>query len=122
PLFTFAAYLGAAMAPGVEGLLLAGVALVAIFVPGLLLIVGVLPFWSALQSRPGVQALVRGASAAVVGVLAAALYDPVATSALVDAPTVALAVLCTVLLMVVRVPAWAVVLVGAGGGMLVAAL
>ncbi|MFM2353097.1 MAG: hypothetical protein RLZZ608_503 [Actinomycetota bacterium] len=121
PLFTFAAYLGAVMAPGVEGLLLAGVALVAIFVPGLLLIVGVLPFWSALQSRPGVQALVRGASAAVVGVLAAALYDPVATSALVDAPTVALAVLCTVLLMVVRVPAWAVVLVGAGGGMLVAA-
>jgi chromate transporter len=121
PLFTFAAYLGAVMAPGVEGLLLAGIALIAIFVPGLLLIIGVLPFWAALQSRPAVRALVRGASAAVVGVLAATLYDPVATSALVDASTVALAVLCTVLLMVVRVPAWAVVLVGAGGGMLVAA-
>lgn len=121
PLFTFAGYLGAAMAPGIEGLVLAGIALVAIFIPGLLLIIGVLPFWAALQSRPAVRALVRGASAAVVGVLAATLYDPVATSALVDASTVALAVLCTVLLMVVRVPAWAVVLVGAGGGMLLAA-
>ncbi|UTT61442.1 chromate efflux transporter [Microcella humidisoli] len=121
PLFTVAAFLGASIAPGAEGVLLAVVALVAIFLPGLLLIAGVLPFWGALQGRPAVQALVRGANAAVVGVLAAALYDPVMTSALVDAPTIALAVLCTVLLVVVRVPAWAVVIVGAGGGMLLSA-
>ncbi len=113
PLFTVAAFLGASIAPGAEGVLLAVIALVAIFLPGLLLIVGVLPFWSALQGRPAVPALVRGANAAVVGVLAAALYDPVAT--------VALAVLCTALLIVVRVPAWAVVIVGAGGGMLLSA-
>lgn len=132
PLFTFAAYLGAAIAPGAEGLALAGIALIAIFLPGLLLMAGVLPFWGALRGRPAVGALVRGANAAVVGVLAAALIDPVASSALlepaltatagVDVPAVALAVICAALLIVVRVPAWVVVIVGAGGGMLLAAL
>ncbi len=132
PLFTFAAFLGASIAPGVEGLLLAAVALVAIFVPGLLLMVGVLPFWGALQGRPAIGASVRGANAAVVGVLAAALIDPVASSALLDPAltatagldviAVALAALCAVLLIVVRVPAWVVVLVGAGGGVLIGAL
>ncbi len=131
PLFTIAAFLGASIAPGAEGLLLAGVALAAIFLPGLLLMVGVLPFWGALQGRPMVAALVRGANAAVVGVLAAALITPVATSALldprltatagVDVLAVALAAICAVLLIVVRAPAWAVVLVGAGGGLLLAA-
>ena len=131
PLFTIAAFLGASIAPGAEGLLLAGVALVAIFLPGLLLMVGVLPFWGALQGRPMVAALVRGANAAVVGVLAAALITPVATSALldprltatagVDVLALALAAICAVLLIVVRAPAWAVVLVGAGGGLLLAA-
>ncbi len=118
PLFTVAAYLGASIAPGVEGLLYAGIALAAIFTPGLLLITGALPFWAALQGRPAVQALVRGANAAVVGVLAATLYDPVMTSALVDVPTVALAVVCTTLLIVARFPAWAIVLIGAGGGVM----
>lgn len=132
PLFTFAAYLGAVIVPGVEGLALAGIALVAIFLPGLLLLVGVLPFWEVLRGRPAVAALVRGANAAVVGVLAAALINPVASSALldpalsmtagVDVPAVALAVICAVLLIVVRVPAWVVVIVGASGGMLLAAL
>ncbi|MGV3732429.1 MAG: chromate efflux transporter [Microcella sp.] len=131
PLFTIAAFLGASIAPGAEGLLLAGVALAAIFLPGLLLMVGVLPFWGALQGRPMVAALVRGANAAVVGVLAAALVTPVATSALldprltatagVDVLALALAAICAVLLIVVRAPAWAVVLVGAGGGLLLAA-
>ena len=131
PLFTIAAFLGASIAPGAEGLLLAGVALAAIFLPGLLLMVGVLPFWGALQGRPMVAALVRGANAAVVGVLAAALITPVATSALldprltatagVDVLALALAAICAVLLIVVRAPAWAVVLVGVGGGLLLAA-
>lgn len=120
PLFTLAAFLGASIAPGLEGVLLAAIALVAIFVPGLLLMVGVLPFWASLQSRPAVPALVRGANAAVVGVLAAALIDPVITSAIVDVATAALAVLCTVLLLVVRLPVWCVVIIGASGGMLLA--
>ena len=80
PLFTFAAYLGAAMAgpPGgwVGGLTL----LVAIFLPGLLLVAGALPFWEALRQRDGVQRTMAGANAAVVGILAAALYDPLWTS------------------------------------------
>jgi chromate transporter len=122
PLFTFAAYLGAVIAPGAEGLLLAGIAIVAIFAPGLLLIAGVLPFWSALQGRAAVQALVRGANAAVVGVLAAALYDPVFVTAVVDVPTFALALACFVLLVGLRWPAWAVVLVGAAGGVVIALL
>jgi len=131
PLFTVAAFLGASIAPGTDGLALAAIALLAIFLPGLLLMVGVLPFWGALQGRSTVGALVRGANAAVVGVLVAALIDPVATSALldpaltstagVDVLAVGLAALCAVLLIVVRVPAWAVVLIGAGGGLLLAA-
>lgn len=132
PLFTVAAFLGASIAPGAEGLAFAALALIAIFLPGLLLMVGVLPFWGALQGRPMVAALVRGANAAVVGVLAAALIDPVASSVLLD-PTrtatagvdllaVALAAVCAALLIVVRVPAWAVVIVGAAGGMLAGAV
>lgn len=120
PLFTFAAYLGALSEVGPGGVAGAAVALVAIFLPGFLVLVGVLPFWDALRRRPGVQALLRGANAAVVGILAAALYDPVFTSAVVDGPTFLLAVGCFVLLVAVRVPPWAVVLVGAAGGVLIA--
>lgn len=118
PLFTFAAYLGALAEPGPGGVAGAAVALVAIFLPGFLVLVGVLPFWDALRRRPGAQALLRGANAAVVGLLAAALYDPVFTSAVVDAPSLVLAAVCFVLLVAVRVPPWAVVLVGAAGGIL----
>jgi len=77
PLFTFAAYLGALAAPGPAGVVTAAVALVAVFLPGLLLLVGVLPFWSAFRTRATAQALMSGANAAVVGILVAALYDPV---------------------------------------------
>lgn len=120
PLFTFAAYLGVLVEPG--GLAGAGLALAAIFLPGFLVLVGVLPFWDALRRRPAAQALLRGANAAVVGILAAALYDPVFTSAVVDGPTFVLAALCFVLLVAVRVPPWAVVLVGAAGGAATAVL
>ena len=80
PLFSFAAYLGAAMRPTPRGVAGAGIALVAIYLPGLLLLVGALPFWDALRRRPAAQASLRGANAAVVGLLGAALYDPVWTS------------------------------------------
>jgi chromate transporter len=122
PLFTFAAYLGALAAPGAAGLAYAALALVAIFVPGMLLLIGTLPFWNALRTRPAARAAMRGANAAVVGILAAALYDPVFVTAIVDSATFALALVCFVLLVAWRTPPWVVVLVGAAGGVGLAAL
>jgi chromate transporter len=81
PLFTFAAYLGAVMGPPPNGPAGAGTALVAVFLPGLLLVYGMLPFWDALRLRRTAQAAMRGANAAVVGILGAALYSPIWTSA-----------------------------------------
>lgn len=81
PLFTFAAYLGAAAAaPAPGGVAGAVVATLAIFLPGALLVVGTLPFWHALRARPGARAALAGVNAAVVGILAAALVDPVGRS------------------------------------------
>ncbi|WPC65684.1 chromate efflux transporter [Rhodoferax ferrireducens] len=82
PLFTFAAYLGAVMTPPLGGWLGGLGLLIAIFVPAFLLIVGALPFWEALRQRNAVQRAMAGVNAAVVGVLGAALYDPVWTSAI----------------------------------------
>jgi chromate transporter len=118
PLFTFAGYLGAVVSVGPGGVAGAAIALVAIFLPGFLLLVGVLPFWDALRMRPGAQGFIRGANAAVVGILAAALYAPVFTSAVVDAPTFVLAAVCFILLTALRTPPWAVVLLAAGAGAL----
>ena len=81
PLFTFAAYLGAVLRSGPGGVLGAISPLLAIFLPGFLLLLGVLPFWHALRARPAAQAAMQGANAAVVGLLGAALYDPVWTGA-----------------------------------------
>jgi chromate transporter len=86
PLFTFAAYLGAVARVGPGGVFGAAIALVGIFVPGILCLLGTLLFWHELRARPGAQAAMRGANAAVVGLLAAAFYDPVWTSA-VHSPT-----------------------------------
>lgn len=116
PLFSFAAYLGAVMQPVPNGLPGAAIALVAIFVPGLLLVVGTLPFWDALRTRPLAQAAMRGANAAVVGVLAAALYDPVWTSAVLGPRDFTVALAGFLLLAVWRLPPWVVVvLLGAAG-------
>jgi chromate transporter len=82
PLFTFAAYLGAVMASPMGGWLGGLTLLVAIFVPAFLLVIGALAFWEPLRQRDGVQRAMAGVNAAVVGVLAAALYDPVWTSAI----------------------------------------
>jgi chromate transporter len=82
PLFTFAAYLGAVM-PGPFGGWAGGLALLlAIFIPAFLLVVGALPYWETLRQRDSVQRAMAGVNAAVVGILAAALYDPVWTSAI----------------------------------------
>ncbi|MCS5727865.1 chromate transporter [Herbiconiux sp. CPCC 203407] len=120
PLFTFAAYLGALSTVGPGGAAGATIALAGIFAPGLLLLVGVMPFWNALRSRRWARALLRGTNAAVVGILAAALYDPVFVTAITGPAPAALALLCLALLLVWRVPAWAVVAVGALGGIALA--
>lgn len=122
PLFTFAAYLGALAAPGPAGLLTAAIALVAIFLPGMLILVGVLPFWNSFRRRPSAQSLMRGANAAVVGILAAALYDPVFVTAITSPASFALALVCFVLLIAWRTPPWAVVIVGAIGGIAIGLL
>lgn len=119
PLFTFAAYLGALLEPGPNGLIGAAIALVAIFLPGFLLLVGVIPFWDAFRGRVTAQALMRGANAAVVGILGAALYDPVWTNAIAGPREFALVAICFVLLMVWKCPPWIVVLIGAVGGVLI---
>jgi chromate transporter len=113
PLFTFGAYLGAAMDPAPNGVLGAGLALIAIFLPSMLLTIGALPWWGVLRSRPAARAALRGVNAAVVGILLAALYDPVWTTAIrPDHPAdFALALGAFGLLVIWRCPPWIVVLV-----------
>jgi chromate transporter len=104
PLFTFAAYLGAVMGPSPNGVAGAMIALVALFLPGTLLVAGVLPFWDAFRRRPSARAAMRGTNAAVVGVLGAAFYNPVWTTAVIVPMDFAIAAAGFVLLMVWRMP------------------
>ncbi len=115
PLFTFAAYLGAA-APAPGGGPGAALALIAIFLPGILVLLGALPFWHALRVRPGAQAAMAGVNAAVVGLLASALYDPVWTSAVLGPADFAIAAAGFAALVVWRAPPLAVVLLTAAAG------
>jgi chromate transporter len=116
PLFTFAAYLGAVMRDTPNGIAGAALALVAIFLPTFLLVVGALPFLSALRTRPAFQAALRGINAGVVGLLLAALYHPVWTSAITAPADLALALVTFALLALWNVPAWLVVVIAALGG------
>ncbi|MBX3193702.1 MAG: chromate efflux transporter [Microbacteriaceae bacterium] len=120
PLFTFAAFLGTISTTGPGGVLGAAIALLAIFMPGFLLLVGVLPFWNTLRTKTWVQAVMRGANAAVVGILAAALYAPVFTTAVTGPGPFSLALVCFVLLVAWKLPPWVVVIVGASGGIALA--
>jgi chromate transporter len=121
PIFAFAAYLGAAMRPIPNGIAGSAIALIAIFLPGLLLVHGMLPFWDELRGRQSMRAAMRGANAAVVGILALALYDPIWTSAVLTPRDFALAVGGFLLLTVWKAPSWLVVLALAGAGTLSAA-
>jgi len=112
PLFSFAAYLGAMM----TGWVGAALCLVAIFLPGLLLVVGVLPFWASLGRGALMRASLRGVNAAVVGVLLGALYDPVWTKGIGGPADFALALVAFALLVIWKAPPWLVVLVSAAGG------
>ena len=83
--------------------------------PGFLLVVGVLPFWDALRRRPAAQSAMRGTNAAVVGLLAAALYDPVWTSSVLEPRDFAVALTAFVVLTVWKAPSWVAVLLAAVG-------
>jgi chromate transporter len=120
PLFTLSAYLGAVagIPPGVPlgGIAGAAIALVAIFVPGILCLMGTLPFWHALRGKPGAQAMMRGTNAAVVGLLGAALYNPVWTSSVQRPADFAIAATGFVLLLVWSAPPLLVVALSALAG------
>ncbi len=122
PLFTFSAYLGASMEAAPTGVAGAAMCLLAIFVPAGLLVAGTLPWWESLRRRPTARATLHGVNAAVVGILVAALYDPVWTSAIAGPTDVALALCAFVLLSVWKAPPWLVVVLGAWLGVLVTAL
>jgi len=113
PLFTFAAYLGAVMGPRPNGWLGGLTCLVAIFLPSFLLLVGALPFWDSLRRRPAVQSALRGVNAAVVGLLLAALYKPVWTSAISAPADFAVGIVAFLLLALWAMPPWLVVVLGA---------
>jgi chromate transporter len=117
PLLTFSAYLGAIEDPSPSGVPGASLALVAIFLPSFLLLGGVLPVWSSTRRYPAVQAALAGVSASVVGLLAAALWDPVVTTSIDGAGDALFAGTLLVLLRVL--PVWAVVPLAAIGAALV---
>jgi chromate transporter len=119
PLFTFAAYLGVVMAESPNGLIGAAIALVAIFVPAALLVLGTLPFWDRLRAAPLARRFFAGVNAAVVGLLAAALYDPVFTEGVTSPTTMAIAAASFVALAGWNMPAWAVVIAAGIMGFLV---
>jgi chromate transporter len=120
PLFTFAAYLGAVMGPEPNGVPGATLCLLAVFLPSFLLVVGALPFWDSLRRLPAAQSALRGVNAAVVGLLLAALYNPVWTAGITNSGDFALASVAFLLLFLWQVPPWLVVLVCAIGGSLLA--
>lgn len=122
PLFTFSAYLGAIEGPAPNGWLGAIIALLGIYLPSFLLLIGTLPFWNALRVQSSFQAALRGVNAAVVGLLLAALYSPVWTSS-IKAPTDFLIALAAFGLLVIwKCPPWLVVLLAALAGLVLGLL
>ncbi|MCM3040637.1 chromate transporter [Paenibacillus motobuensis] len=118
PLFTFSAYLGTV----VNGWAGAIVALLAMFLPSFLLVIGTLPYWNTIRRRPNFQAIFKGINAAVVGILLAALYDPVWTKAIHTPYDFCLALAAFGMLMLWKLPPWMVVLFSAAGGAVISLL
>lgn len=116
PLFTFAAYLGSVMGPVPNGWTGAVICLLAVFAPSFLLVIGVLPFWDQLRQVGAVRRALAGVNAAVVGLLLAALYNPVWTSAIFNAADFGLALAAFTLLVMWKVPPWLVVILCAAAG------
>jgi chromate transporter len=120
PLFTFAAYLGAVANASPHGVPGAALGLFGIFLPGILILIGTLPFWDALRTFAGAQAMMRGVNASVVGLLGAALYNPVWTSSVNTPRDFGIALGGFVLLTAWRAPPLLVVVISAIGGILLA--
>jgi chromate transporter len=120
PLFSFAAYLGTVVNISPNGVPGAVLGLIGIFLPGILILLGTLPFWDSFRKKSGAQAAMRGVNAAVVGLLGAALYNPVWTSAVNTPGDFGLALVGFVLLTVWRTPPLVVVVIGALGGIALA--
>ena len=119
PLFTFAAYLGAVAGPPPHGVGGAALGLVGIFLPGVLILIGVLPFWDSFRRCVSLQGALRGINAAVVGLLGAALYNPLWISSVKSSGDIAIALAGFMLLVVWRTPPLLVVILGALGGIVV---
>jgi chromate transporter len=120
PLFTFAAYLGTVVSLSPHGLAGAALGLIAIFLPGMLILLGALPFWETFRKLTGAQAIMRGVNAAVVGLLGAALYNPIWTSSVRTTGDFGLALVGFVLLTAWRAPPLLVVIISALGGITLA--
>jgi chromate transporter len=120
PLFTFAAYLGAVVSPTPHGIAGAALGLFGIFLPGMLVLLGTLPFWDSFRQRGDAQAVMRGVNAAVVGLLGAALYNPLWTTSVKSPGDFGLALVGFVLLTVWRAPPLLVVIASAIGGIALA--
>ncbi len=120
PLFTFAGYLGTVMNVGPGGAVGGLLTLAAIFLPSFLIVVAILPFWNRLNQARNFRAALVGINAAVVGILAAAFFDPVWTSTIDDPADFALVAAAFGLLMFWRIPSWFVVILCAAAGILVA--
>lgn len=121
PLFTFSAYVGAAEQPWPNGVLGAAIALVGIFLPSFLIVLATLPSLGAIRNRPHVRACLRGVNAAVVGILLAALYDPLWTGTVHRPYDFALVLAAFWLLVMAKLPVWLVVGLTAAGGALITA-
>ena len=111
PLFTFAAWLGA-LNPALPGWAGATVALTAIFLPGMLLVLAVMPVWQWLSSRPDAMGVLAGINASVVGVLAGAWIHPIVLTTIGSFTDVVIAITCTGLLLWKKLPAWTMVILG----------
>ncbi|MBZ5202427.1 chromate efflux transporter [Planomicrobium chinense] len=109
PLFTLSGYLGQLMGSGLGVVL----AVVAMFLPSFLLVIGTLPFWSIIRTKSGVQAALKGVNAGVVGILLAALYDPVFTSGIRGPLDFAIAIIAFAMLVYFKLAPWIVVLITA---------
>lgn len=116
PLFTFAAFLGTVMTGAPTGVIGGLICLLAIFASSFLLVIGVLPYWDALRRIGGVRNALQGVNAVVVGLLLAALYDPIWTGAILSASDFGLALAAFILLVFWKTPAWLVVILTGLGG------
>ena len=116
PLTTFAAFLGAVLSGPLSGWAGGMLLLVVIFLPSFLLVIGVLPFWEGIRHREGLRSALAGINAGVVGLLLAALYDPLWTGAILGRQDFALALAAFGLLVIARTPPLVVVVLGALGG------